>query len=110
GRAIAAGCTQAAARLLTPGVPLPALFARPTPSEVDLHMHSLHSDGSDAPSELVRQALKTRLKAIAITDHDTITGVPEARVAARGMGLEIVPGVELSASDDRSDVHLLLYD
>ena len=78
--------------------------------EVDLHTHSVHSDGSETPTELVHRALKLKLAALALTDHDTTAGLAEARRAAAGTPLEIVPGVELSASEGRSDVHILVYD
>lgn len=88
---------------------LPGLLKKNRP-EIDLHMHSVQSDGSSTPAELVRMALDLKLVAIALTDHDTTAGVPEARRAAEGTGLEVVAGVELSANEGRSDVHLLVYD
>ncbi|HOY66978.1 MAG TPA: PHP domain-containing protein [Candidatus Ozemobacteraceae bacterium] len=62
----------------------------------DLHVHSTASDGVFAPSELIRQARELGLGAIALTDHDTLAGVPEAREAAREAGIELVAGIELS--------------
>ena len=73
-------------------------------------MHSVESDGSATPAELVEMALGLNLAAIALTDHDTTAGVSKAREAAQGTGLEVVAGVELSATEGKSDVHLLLYD
>jgi predicted metal-dependent phosphoesterase TrpH len=63
---------------------------------IDLHTHTTASDGGLAPSELVRQADQAGLKALAITDHDTIDGLAEAVQAGRGLDLEVVPGVEIS--------------
>ena len=65
-------------------------------SRVDLHLHSTASDGQFSPSELVAMALERNLLAIAITDHDTTAGIDEALEAARGTGLEVIPGVEIS--------------
>lgn len=76
---------------------------------VDLHLHSTHSDGSHAPAELVPMALAAGVSAIALTDHDEVSGLPELRRAAAGTGLEIVAGVELSASSEKSDLHILGY-
>lgn len=76
---------------------------------VDLHLHSTHSDGSHAPAELVPMALAAGVAAIALTDHDEVSGLPELRQAAAGTGLEIVTGVELSASSEKSDLHILGY-
>ncbi|HKY33441.1 MAG TPA: PHP domain-containing protein [Candidatus Polarisedimenticolia bacterium] len=77
--------------------------------EADLHLHSHHSDGVLSPSLLVEQAARLGLKAIALTDHDSVDGVREAREAAPA-GLEVVPGAELSASYRGRDIHLLAYD
>ncbi len=63
---------------------------------VDLHSHSVVSDGSETPAEVVRLAAETGLSAIALTDHDVLGGIDEARRAAVRHGIELVPGVELS--------------
>lgn len=76
--------------------------------EVDLHMHSTASDGTLAPSRIVAAAKAARLDAIALTDHDTIAGVPEAVAAGRELGVRVVPGVELSAHDGAREIHLLV--
>lgn len=75
---------------------------------IDLHMHSTFSDGTFAPQELVHEALRMGLSAIALTDHDTAEGVSEAQQAAEGTGLEVVPGIELSAYDAQ-EMHILGY-
>ncbi len=63
---------------------------------IDLHTHTTASDGSLSPAELVRQADQAGLKAVAVTDHDTVAGLDEAMAAGRELGLEVVPGVEIS--------------
>jgi len=78
-------------------------------SRVDLHLHSTASDGQFSPSELVAMALDRNLLAIAITDHDTTAGIDEALEAARGTGLEVIPGVEISCDVPHEEVHLLGY-
>lgn len=75
----------------------------------DLHTHTLCSDGVQSPTEVVGQALERGLGALAITDHDTLQGLDEARQRAAGTGLEIVPGVELSTAAGDLEVHVLGY-
>ena len=75
---------------------------------VDLHTHSTASDGTDTPAELVKAALELGLGALAVTDHDTLAGVAEARRAAAGSGLELIPGTELSLDYDRGGMHLVV--
>ena len=74
---------------------------------VDLHMHSTASDGSRAPADVVRAAARARLRAIALTDHDTVAGVHEATRAGEELGVHVVPGVELSAVEGDTETHLL---
>ena len=76
-------------------------------SLIDLHTHSRASDGTLTPSELVALAGKSGLTAVALTDHDTLDGLPEARQAGRDCGLEVVSGVELSVADGERGVHVL---
>jgi hypothetical protein len=75
---------------------------------VDLHTHSTRSDGTDPPAELVRLALAAGLTGLALTDHDTLAGIPEARVAAAG-SLDLVAGVELSVDWEAGPAHFLAY-
>jgi len=75
---------------------------------IDLHTHSTHSDGTLTPSELAAAASAAGLSAAALTDHDTISGVPEFIAAAPG-GLRAVPGVEISAEFAPGGMHLLGY-
>jgi 3',5'-nucleoside bisphosphate phosphatase len=76
---------------------------------IDLHSHSRVSDGTDAPADLVREALRARLDVLALTDHDTYAGWDEAGEAAAGSGLIFVPGVEISTELGGVGVHLLGY-
>ena len=74
---------------------------------VDLHMHSTASDGSRSPAEVVAAAVAAGVRAIALTDHDTVAGVAPARDAASDAGLQVVAGVELSAYQGDDETHLL---
>ena len=76
---------------------------------IDLHAHTTASDGSLSPADLVREAAGLGLNALAVTDHDTVAGLPEAIQAASEAGLDLVPGVELSVEDDGGRFHLLGY-
>ena len=79
-------------------------------AEVDLHLHTIASDGRLSPTELVHLAAKQGLKTIAVTDHDTTDGLPEAFEAARQCpGMRIIPGIELSADVPGDEVHVLGY-
>ena len=76
---------------------------------IDLHLHTTASDGTLTPSELVSKARSAGLSIFSVTDHDTTAGLAEAGEAARGAGLELVNGIEISAVEDRRDVHVLGY-
>jgi predicted metal-dependent phosphoesterase TrpH len=76
---------------------------------VDLHLHSTFSDGSATPAEIVATAVETGLTAIALTDHDTLEGVPQARNAAKRAGIRFAGGVELSVEWREQTMHLLVY-
>ncbi len=75
----------------------------------DLQLHSCASDGSDPPSEVVRRAAELGFAAMAITDHDTMAGVPEAQATACSLGIELLPACELSTLDGDRQVDLLAY-
>ena len=76
----------------------------------DFHTHSTMSDGLLAPAELVRRAAANGVAVLALTDHDTTAGVPEATAAAAPLGLRLIPGVELSADlPEGGDAHILGY-
>jgi len=74
---------------------------------VDLHTHSTASDGVLAPERVIEEAQRCGLAAIALTDHDSINGIHEARAAGERLGVRVIAGVELSAFDDAHEVHLL---
>ncbi len=76
---------------------------------VDLHTHTTASDGSLAPAALVQKAQEIGLAALAVTDHDTISGLAEAAEAAREMRIDFLAGVELSVEDKDGRFHLLGY-
>jgi len=79
------------------------------PAFVDLHTHSTASDGSLPPREVVRLARERGLAAVALTDHDTIDGLEEAVAAGAELGVEVIPGVEISAKHPGGSMHILGY-
>ena len=76
---------------------------------IELHCHSTASDGDCTPTELVERALAIGITSLAITDHDTVDGIPEAVEAARELDMRVIPGVELSCHYEGKEVHLLGY-
>jgi len=78
-------------------------------SVIDLHTHTLFSDGSLTPTEVVELAVREGLRAVAITDHDSIDGLEEALAAGVRLGIEVVPGVELNLEHDQVTMDLLGY-
>jgi 3',5'-nucleoside bisphosphate phosphatase len=76
---------------------------------IDLHVHSTASDGSLAPEAVVKRALAAGLRAIALTDHDTLAGIPEATAAGERMGVRVVGGCEFSAAAPWGEMHVLGY-
>lgn len=74
---------------------------------LDFHTHSRASDGSDTPAELLHAALQAGLTAIALTDHDTLSGLPEFLKAAEGQPITAVPGVEISSSLYNKEIHIV---
>lgn len=76
----------------------------------DLQSHSLHSDGALSPAEVVAAAAGGGVELLALSDHDSVDGVPEAVAAGREHGVRVVPAVEISAGDgDAADLHILGY-
>ena len=75
---------------------------------IDLHTHSLKSDGAQTPADVVRTAYAAGLSAMALADHDNIEGVPEAIAEGERLGIEVIPAVELSAQSD-TELHILGY-
>jgi 3',5'-nucleoside bisphosphate phosphatase len=76
---------------------------------IDLHMHTVYSDGSVRPEDLVELGLENNLEAIAITDHDTTESLRYARQAAEGKPIDIIPGIEINTHWEKQEVHVLGY-
>jgi hypothetical protein len=76
-------------------------------SAIDLHTHSTASDGTLTPAELVAEARRSGLEALALTDHDTTNGLEEALAAGRDLGLEVIPGCELSVDYPKGQMHIV---
>jgi predicted metal-dependent phosphoesterase TrpH len=74
---------------------------------IDLHLHTTASDGTLAPADLVRRARDAGLSAIALTDHDTMAGLTEARRVGKEVGVEVVAGVEISIGHSPGTFHLI---
>ena len=72
-------------------------------------MHSFCSDGLRTPTQAVEEACEAGLQAISLTDHDTVEGIPEATEAGIRLGMEVIPGTELSAHVREREVHILAY-
>lgn len=77
--------------------------------QVDLHCHSTASDGALTPSELVARAHGRGVRLLALTDHDTLEGLPEAAAAAAALGVQLVNGIELSCTWGGATIHVLGY-
>ena len=75
----------------------------------DLHLHTTASDGIYAPAEVVKLAKDKGYTAIAITDHDSTEGLTEALSAGEKIGMEVIPGIELSTLDDDREIHIIGY-
>ncbi len=76
-------------------------------SNIDLHAHSTASDGELSPSELVALAVKNGVETLALTDHDTISGLAEAQIAAAKHKLNLINGIELSTRWDNKTIHIV---
>ena len=74
---------------------------------IDLHTHSSASDGTDSPAQLVTKAHEAGLAAVAITDHDTLSGLDEGQQAGRELGIEVVRGCEISTGTELGELHIL---
>ena len=75
----------------------------------DLHLHTCFSDGTYSPEELVKQAAKKGLSAIAVADHDTVGAIVPAAKAALKENIEVIPAIELTCEHDGSEIHILGY-
>ncbi|ODT45057.1 MAG: hypothetical protein ABS70_04010 [Nitrospira sp. SCN 59-13] len=78
-------------------------------SRIDLHLHTTHSDGSCSTAEVMAFAKQAGLTALALTDHDIVDGIPEATAIGKELGIEVVPGVEISSRLGESELHILGY-
>lgn len=78
-------------------------------ARIDLHTHTNLSDGVLSPSQLVQKARDRGLDIISITDHDSVNGIKEASEYGKTIGLEVIPGVEISTDVDDKEIHLLAY-
>lgn len=76
---------------------------------IDLHTHSVVSDGTESPAQVMSAAARAGLNVVALTDHDTVAGLDEAAAAAAELGIEFVPGIEVSCSHRGISIHLLSY-
>ena len=76
---------------------------------IDLHIHTTASDGTDTPTQVVEKALRLGLSAIAITDHDSVSGTVEGMIAGARTGVQVVPGIEVSSNYRENNVHILGY-
>jgi predicted metal-dependent phosphoesterase TrpH len=73
----------------------------------DLHCHSTASDGALSPTEVVQRAAENRVTTLALTDHDTINGLAEARICANTLQINLINGIELSAQWEKSGIHII---
>ena len=76
---------------------------------IDLHLHTTASDGLLTPALLLERAAAVRLTVVSVTDHDTVAGLAEARMAADRLDVRVVNGIEITAVEDGRDVHILGY-
>ena len=76
---------------------------------IDLHTHTLVSDGTDTPTQLVRKAAEEGLDVIGLTDHDTFDGLREAKLAADAVGIQVLAGMEFSTQKGGKSVHVVAY-
>jgi hypothetical protein len=94
------------ATIANPGAVRPG---EPVAGFADLHLHTLFSDGTFTPEELAQKGAQLGLVAMALTDHDTVEGCPRMAQACQSLGIEFIPGTELTAEFDGHEVHLLGY-
>ncbi len=80
-------------------------FAGPS----DLHLHSIHSDGTEPPAQVMAAAHRHGVRTAALTDHDTTAGWAEAAEASASLGMTLLPGMELSARHEWRSIHVLAY-
>lgn len=73
----------------------------------DLHTHSTSSDGRFSPKDVVKQAFENKVKYLALTDHDTVSGIEEALNESKKLGITFIPGIELSTEHNGESIHIL---
>lgn len=78
-------------------------------ARIDLHLHSIYSDGEFRPCEVVKFGHQKGTTALSLTDHDTVGGIPEALQTGQDLGIDIIPGIELSAYSENREIHILGY-
>ena len=78
-------------------------------SNIDLHCHSYMSDGTLSPTDVVERAHSKGVERLSLTDHDTIAGLAEATKKADELGIELIPGIEISCLWNKASVHILAY-
>lgn len=76
---------------------------------IDLHLHTTFSDGSLSPTDVVTLGHTAGLKALAVTDHDTVDGLAEALAVGTSLGIEVIPGIEISSRFEGREAHILGY-
>ena len=74
---------------------------------IDLHTHSTYSDGTLTPEQLLREAENAGVRAVALTDHNTIAGLPDLLAAAQGSTVRAIPGIEISTEYNGTELHIL---
>ena len=74
---------------------------------IDLHSHTLHSDGERTPAELLGEAKAAGIRVLSVTDHDTVSGIGACAAAAAAVGIRLIPGIELSCELHGREVHVL---
>ena len=77
--------------------------------QVDMHIHTVESDGTLTPEEIIKRGMKNNVTAIAITDHDTVAGIEEGIKYSKYYGMEFIPGIEISCNEQNLEVHILGY-
>jgi len=78
-------------------------------NRLDLHLHTNRSDGSFTPTQVLELAHEAGVTALAITDHDIMMGIPEATLVGQQLGIEVIPGIEISSNFGDSELHMLGY-
>ncbi len=76
---------------------------------VDLHTHSTASDGIYSPSDLLKHAHEAGLRVLALTDHDSTSGLDEASEAALHLAIDLIPGIEINTDVGKDEIHVLGY-